>query len=737
MTSTTLSRLGQSPQSGVKAPCVTASTMPGLVRQGLYTLNSVALRAGDRVLDKDAVPARDRGIYTVAAGVWKRAKDWNANDDVLTGVLIPVPGIVYQVTFAGDFNINVTEPSFSLVVELNPNLRTDLAAGNGSSLVGFTQLGTGSAARTLQDKGYEIVSVRDKGAVLDGVTSDATALFNANATAASSRVPLLINGVMHVGTATTITVPIVDTLNQLFSITSQVTIDNGLPVRPEWFGMSQGAVDRAVNALPAGGGAVQLESRRYPDNGHFYGTSGIGSGKFISKANVAIIGSRMPTLTLDCKALTGGSIIEGTFYVYADNFTMREVGVDNGYTYVQGPGNVDNALMLSYGNDYLKATAALRNRASLHNVIGLCSGPNDAAHAIIAGEGYTNVTCTGVLVGVYGVHGVVFKCKQVTAQTVHAYMNYTDGVIIKSDANTTDVAGDIQIESIVSYADGPDGYAPYLLPVASDQSLGVFFHANAASMFKIQIGQITERKHRYGVYSQFDGAYTIDNLQIGRITTDLNTEAGVYLATFVGNALFQRCQIGTIVARDTKRGVILAWANESSVHINAINAYNCSIAACAVSGNADPRIDTVAAETCAAVWQITSTRCPRVGHVQQYGAIGFLYSSADSGQVPALASGWVNAGGQENFKVELANYGIRFKGLVTPGPTTTVMTLPQFARPGQPTTRLCPAYSATENAPHLLINIDGTVIVNPNTGGLANVSNWLFLGGVEYQPTPF
>lgn len=56
---------------------------------------------------------------------------------------------------------------------------TDLAATGGSALVGFQQAGTGAVARTGQDKLRETVSVKDFGAVGDGVTDDTAAIMAA------------------------------------------------------------------------------------------------------------------------------------------------------------------------------------------------------------------------------------------------------------------------------------------------------------------------------------------------------------------------------------------------------------------------------------------------------------------------------------------------------------------------------------------------------------------------------
>ncbi len=51
-----------------------------------------------------------------------------------------------------------------------------LAASTGAALVGFIQSGTGAVARTLQAKGRDVVSVKDFGAVGDGVANDTVAI---------------------------------------------------------------------------------------------------------------------------------------------------------------------------------------------------------------------------------------------------------------------------------------------------------------------------------------------------------------------------------------------------------------------------------------------------------------------------------------------------------------------------------------------------------------------------------
>lgn len=58
----------------------------------------------------------------------------------------------------------------------DPNLRADLAAATGSSLVGFQQAGAGAVTRSSLSKMRESVSVKDFGAVGDGATDDTAAI---------------------------------------------------------------------------------------------------------------------------------------------------------------------------------------------------------------------------------------------------------------------------------------------------------------------------------------------------------------------------------------------------------------------------------------------------------------------------------------------------------------------------------------------------------------------------------
>lgn len=119
MTTASQGRLTSNVGSGVKLPCLAATTA-NITLSGPQTIDTVAVVAGDRVLVKNQTDAEDNGIYVVAGGVWTRAADWNQSGDLLSGICVPVGAGsagagLWQVTYSGDYTLGTTEPTFTLL----------------------------------------------------------------------------------------------------------------------------------------------------------------------------------------------------------------------------------------------------------------------------------------------------------------------------------------------------------------------------------------------------------------------------------------------------------------------------------------------------------------------------------------------------------------------------------------------------------------------------------------------
>ena len=454
----------------------------------------------------------------------------------------------------------------------------------------------------------------------DGVTDRSATLVAANAAGR----PIHFFGVIHVATPTTITVPILSNLGRIFTDTSQVTIDSGQPLQPEWFGLTNGCIDRTVAALPSTGGVIELACRAYPPSGYFYGYAA--AGKNVSKSKVVFRGAKMPSLNATCTALEGGSIIQGTVLAFADEIEFRNLGVDMGKALVDSayggalPGGAGDALMLSYRNDADKTANALRKCAKLHNVIGLCRNPTDPSHAILI-EGYEDVTVSGDVTGVFGFYGVVIKSAAVRVDNAAAWLNGQVGVYIKSGEEVTSVVRNIEIKSITSLSAGPaQGFAPHATPGGT--GAGVLVQASGANVDKVHIGQIREAGHATGVDFAFLTGVKIGSVRIGSVMTEGNSVQGTNLQASPGFTL-SRLDIGSIESRNTPVALTGAWDNSeySSVHIGSVMGLNCTTAVLALSQSADPIIDCVVAENCAAAYYLAGQAKPTIGALKLVGTM--------------------------------------------------------------------------------------------------------------------
>lgn len=139
MASSQTSRLGTSPEEGIKAP-VKVATNAAITLSGEQTVNSVAVVAGDRVLVKDQADAAENGIYVVSTSTWSRSTDWNKANDVASGVLVMDnnSALLYRASFTGTFTAGTTEVTFTSIPAPAATRRFRLKYASGASGEGLS-----------------------------------------------------------------------------------------------------------------------------------------------------------------------------------------------------------------------------------------------------------------------------------------------------------------------------------------------------------------------------------------------------------------------------------------------------------------------------------------------------------------------------------------------------------------------------------------------------------------------
>ena len=108
--------LGVVSDLAIKAPCACVST-GNLTLSGLQTVGGVLQTTGMRTLVKSQTDNTENGIYNADTGAWERALDFDGNNDVVQGTLIPVYGSatakLWQVTSSNPVIIDTSSITIS------------------------------------------------------------------------------------------------------------------------------------------------------------------------------------------------------------------------------------------------------------------------------------------------------------------------------------------------------------------------------------------------------------------------------------------------------------------------------------------------------------------------------------------------------------------------------------------------------------------------------------------------
>lgn len=633
------------------------------------------------------------------------------------------PAVVYAI---GDYSLMVRDQrrcqvlyapnsaDFNNVAQLLINLATSI----GASLIGFIQAGIGAVLRTVQSKLRESVSTADFGAVADGVTSDAVAVANANTRAASIGSQLLLQGVHNIGAPVTITAPIVDTMAQIFSTTSQVTIDNGLPVRPEWFGSAAGNIRLAVNALPAAGGVVRVESRSYPPSfntitpAKVTGGTAVPGVDYLAKKGVKFQGSKLPNFKTPVAGVIAGlecgSIIQGPFYVAAADLEWENIGIDS------GP-DVCTALYAGVAQDGFamvqpnQVAPVFVGGLRIGRVIGLCQGIAAAVHAVLI-EAATDGTIQEAT-GAQALHGVVIKSQGIHADLLRGIGNTGEGVLCKSDSYAP--MGSVIINQVEASS----------ISAAVETGHGFLVDSVTASGASVQVGRVRAFKKANGCTIRTNGANITADVEVGELISE---------SCFIGllwSGDIRRVSFNSAIVNNCTYGVqVEAGVTSPACTINTLKVANgtdgINLAGRVSVGNADFDtlsgfgINYVAASARCVLGTFRSNSIPNLFNLQ-----------------PALAGTWVNEGtaGNEVFRVTLDAGHVKVSGLIKSGAAATIVAaLDGRLRPLENMRFLCDGDNAGAVVPvRVSVGISGVISISNFAAAPTSIS----LDGVSW-PIP-
>lgn len=293
-------------------------------------------------------------------------------------------------------------------------------------------------------------------------------------------------------------------------------------VHADWWEdiLNNSAVKKAITYINSvGGGSVYLSKKAYFPTGYDINNK-------MSFNNISIVGVKKPYYNSDCSGLENGSILMGSFVVSANNFTIRNVGIDMGL-------NVSNTYLSgAEGDGFAVAvpTTASYNpvkNITVDGIVTLCKSPESLFHAAlfegIEGAYINDVTCT------FGIHGIVIKGVNIQADNLKSYAHSVNGIILKSDLYAP--LNKVQIGSFV-YDSIPPLTSPYTnarcdngINIVPSESLGAISISNA-TVFHADNGILAA------------GTNTIGNFYIGSLVTDATTTA-----ISLQNATFKRFHV--------------------------------------------------------------------------------------------------------------------------------------------------------------------------------------------------
>lgn len=499
----------------------------------------------------------------------------------------------------------------------------------------------------------------------------------------------------------------------------------------------------AINALPASGGVILVPVGRFQAGAFDYDTN------YMSKANVRLLGVKMPALSVTCDRLQGGSIIEGRFNAFADNFGHENIGYDSGKyvidTYFGGVdthtanhplGNTWDAFAFAQPNQV--NPLPMRRGFYARNVIALNRDPFSVGHAMLM-EGFDGGIIDNVT-GVGSIHPLVIKASNAFVGKIFGYCGSAEHVIVKSDAYSPCL--NVDIDSIHTDSK-PPSIAPWFPVISAQYSL--LINPQTASMSSIKIRSVRLRGASVqlcarGLMNGANPVFILDDFKVESCEADGLGVDGASGVIFTDLALF-RCAIDTLTIKNVADGLIYkqyvgaGGFGAQPLLIGNLN-FGGSITGSAIKCLGYGRVvanNILSNGTMNILYAIDDTARIHVGRESIVGTLTAKFSNAP----PALTAGWEQVPNNSRFRCVLENYGVKFTGYLRPvaGGSANVCTLPPYLRTVEATRLLAYAQGTGGKHGSVLANVDGQygyLAIN-NAANIAGAELALSLDGLNWS----
>lgn len=499
----------------------------------------------------------------------------------------------------------------------------------------------------------------------------------------------------------------------------------------------------AIADLPSTGGVVEVPVGRFKSGVWKFDSN------YMAKDNVTIRGVQMPKVSANCDRLVGGSIIEGRFNAFANNFCVENIGFDCGkYVIDTYFGGLDtHTANHPYGDTWdgfafaqpsQSSPLPQRTGFSATNIIGLNRDSQSVGHAVLM-EGFSGGFIDNVI-GIGGIHGLVIKASNVSAGYVAGYSASTDHVIIKSDSYAPGF--NIKIAMLDTNQVFP-GTTPWFTPAQCSYGLFINPATNNMSSIKIGIARLFGAVKPLIAFGPVDGSgnpiYSLDNFKMESTEVDATGFSSTVGASFT-SLIFNRCSIDTMTLNNVTNGVIYQQTASSG----GFAASPLLIGSLRLAGTIAEKsiwcslygrivIDNVFCDANTGVlYYIENTARINVGRESISGFAAEKFGN----NPPTLTANWEQYPGNSSFRVILANYGVMMTGYLRPlsGGSGNICTLPAYLKTAQATRRLTYSQGTGSVDKSILVNVDpsyGYLAIN-NGSNNVGAEMALSLDGVSW-----